>query len=565
MNVQETPGPNVPAPNLPAPKITATDPNSDAAFAERMRYRLTTLLQNPYTFLPSYQDRYQTLLKYCATLTPQQAYAMTMLLGGDSSRYYPDMPNTGELVFPDVNAWQTTAQEGWYYFAGHCVGKDGKTYGVLFMPFGNSLLPPAIAALFGLSDVQNQILDMQMAITVEGGRFYQADPIVTAGTSGNVKVSGEFYLEANSFAVLPTDPSKPVPVKIKAKGTDRSGAVPTDLEIDFTFVRGNAYLPQGLDGGSPLIAGLGTRYYSIPGLVMDATASTLKIGGETVALESGKFWFDHQWGLGMTPGGSPRFEVMRAAANLKPQLPTSWDFFPINLDDGSAMNLSSLHGPDILKYIHQTGPTPPPPMTCPVEGKYQDRFGTVFNLSGQITISDWRKTDGSPNPAKYINTPTWVPHGGEFTLFEGVVPQRYRHFRLQHISDSPQCLWYSQGSQYVEAAVNILGDNGEKVGVGYQEAVGYVNPLNSVLKLAGLPTTPEILALFQAQPVSPTVYWESLLFYLAHITDFNALFAEGSFSPPPRTAGEEWPSVGQLAPGDVNKLLSVLVMPLSRP
>jgi hypothetical protein len=274
---------------------------------------------------------------------------------------------------------------------------------------------------------------------------------------------------------------------------------------------------------------------------------------------------DHQWGLGLTPNGSPRFEVMRAAANLKPQLPTGWDFFPINLDDGGGLNLTSLHGADTFKYIRQTGPTPPPPMKTPVEGKYIDRFGTAFNVSGEMEIDDWRMTDSTPNPAKYKNTPTWVPHGGEFTLFEGVVPQRYRHFRLKHISESAQCLWYSQGPRYVEAAVILLGDNGEKIGAGYQEAVGYVDPLTSVLALAGMPATPEILALFQADPVSPELFWESLGFFLANMAEFNAIMAAGSLSAAPRTAGEEWPPAGSLLPGDINKLLSVLAIPRTTP
>jgi len=550
-----------PPETLPAPKITVADPNSDAAFAERMRYRLTTLLGNPYPFLPSYKDRYETILKYCQTLTPQQAYAMTMLLGGDSSHYYPDMPNTGELQFPAVNAWQATAQEGWYYFAGHCTGKDGKTYGVLFMLFGNSLLPPPMAALFGLSDTQNQIIDMQLAVTVEGGGFYQADPIVTAGTSGKVKISDALHLEADSCSAMSMEPGKLLPINVKAKGVDRSGPTPTDLEIDFTFVRGNAYLPQGLDGASPLVAGMGTRYYSVPGLVMDAAASTLKIAGRAVPLESGKFWMDHQWGLGLTPNGTPRYPVMQAAANLKPQIPTAWDFFAINLDDGGGLNLTSLHGSDASKYIHQTGPTPPPPLKTPVAGKYLDRFGTAFNVSGEMVINDWRKTASTPNPAKYQNTPTWVPHGGEFTLFEGVVPQRYRHFVLKHINESAQCLWYAQGSRYVEAAVVLLGDDGEKIGVGYQEAVGYVDPLASVLTLAGMPTTPDILSLFQAKPVSPELFWESLAFYLANIAEFNALIAAGSVSPAPRTAGEELPPAESLSSGDVAKILRTLAIP----
>jgi predicted secreted hydrolase len=546
--------------DLPPPEVTAIDPNSDAAFGERMQYRLNALLANPYPFLPPYNTRYQTLLQYSSSLTPQQAYAMSMLLGGDCTHYYPEMPNTAELQFPKVNAWQPTAQTGWYYYAGHCTGKDGKTYGVLFMTFGNALLPPLIAAACGLDDTQNQLIDMQLGITVEGGRFYQADPVVTAGTSGEVSFSDALALHAGPCSVSSTQPGKLFPLNIKAKGVDRSGAVPTELEIDFTFTSGKGYLPQGLDGACPLVAGVGTRYYSIPGLVLDAATSTLKIGGETIALESGIFWMDHQWGLGMLPAGSPAYPVMQAAANVSAAPPPGWDFFAINLDNGAALTLSSLHTTAACAaFINQTGPNSPGTMTVQVAGKYMDVFNTVFDVSGTLAISDWRKTDSTPNPAKYHNTPTWVPHGGSFTLLEGVVPEKYRSFTLEHICESAQCLWYGAGLRYVEAAVIVRGKDNEKLGAGYQEAVGYPNPLTSILSLAGMPATPEILALFGPHPLPESLVLASLLYFVGNTAEFDALMAAGSMPLKPRTAGNTPPPIPKFqtatAPVDLGNLL----------
>ena len=124
--------------------VTGIAPNSPKAFGARMQDRLNTLLAKPYQFLPSYADRYTAMLEYAQKLSPQQAYAMTMLFGKDVAAYYPDMPNTADLRFPTVDGWQPQAQMGWYYYAGHCTGKDGKMYGVLFMTFGYSPLPPAL-------------------------------------------------------------------------------------------------------------------------------------------------------------------------------------------------------------------------------------------------------------------------------------------------------------------------------------------------------------------------------------------------------------------------------------
>src|SRR2546421_4975895 len=252
----------------------SADRNSEAAFGARMRYRLRDMIDNPYSLLPSYEKRYETLLAYAQSLTPHQAYAMTMLLGQDSARLYPDMPETAELQFPRVNAVDVTAQSGWYYFAGTCFGEDDVEYGVLCMLFHYSLLPPPIAKKFGLTDVENQIVDLQLAVSVGGGPFYQVDPVLTAGTSGNIHVSNKFYLAADNCSVESLGDNL-FPMRVQASGTDFGQPQPADIAIDFPFASGRNYLLHGLDEAEPLAGGFGTRYYSVPGLVLDAAASSL--------------------------------------------------------------------------------------------------------------------------------------------------------------------------------------------------------------------------------------------------------------------------------------------------
>lgn len=526
---------------------SGVDPNSPEAFGARMRDRLNTLLGNPYKFLPSYQERYTAMLKYCDKLTPQQAYAMTILFGKDVAAYYPDMANTADLRFPEVDGWDPTAQTGWYYYAGHCKGKDGKIYGVMFMMFGYALVPRNTMEKFGLTDVENQIADMQLGVTVEGGDYYQADPVVTSGTSGKIRYATDrLDYESESCAMKSLEAGKLFPMQVKAKGTDRSSN--TELEIDFTFTSGKGYLLQGFDGACPLVAGVGTRYYSVPGLKLDAAASKLAIGGKEIALESGIFWMDHQWGLGMLPSSVPRYPVMQAAANVSPGGGPGWDFFALNMDDGSALTLSSLHTAESAKWANQTGPTMPPPMTLQVAGKYMDREGVAFNASGTMTVDRWAKTDHTPNPEKYVNTPTWVPHGATFTLFEGVLPDQLRTLTLEHICEHAQCLWYGEGMRYVEAAVVVLGADGKRVGAGYQEAVGYPNTLTTILSLAGMPATPEIVKLFQAQPMAPGLWVESLLYFIANQAEFKAIMSAGSLPPAPRTTGDTPPPSESVSP-----------------
>lgn len=534
------------------------DRNSDAAFGARMRHRLQDMLANPYSFLPGYEERYQTLLAHAQSLTPHQAYAMTMLLGEDSARLYPDMPETSELQFPRVNAVDVTAQSGWYYFAGTCFGEDGTEYGVLCMLFHYSLLPPPMAEEFGLTDVENQIVDLQLAVAVGGGPFYQVDPAVTAGTSGKVRVSDKFHLAADNLSVESLGETL-FPMRLQAHGTDLGQPQPVDIAIDFTFTSGRNYLLQGMDGAEPLVGGVGTRYYSVPGLVLDAASSSLTVDSKSIALKGGTFWLDHQWGLSMSPSGSPRHEVLRAAANLNPQPVPGWDFFAINFDGDHSMTLNSGHDQESLKFIHQTGETPPPTMTAPVVGKYLDPYGTPFNVSGQLTVTDWRKTDHSPNPEKYQSAGTWVPHGWEFSLQEKVVPERLRTFRMEPIADDAQALFFAQGSQYVEAAVRLIDADGRAAGTAYAEAVAYVDNLPTILRLAGLPASDDNIALFTAAPPSPEMIGLSLLYFLrpGAYAELQRLIKCGSFPPGPRPtdcgetapeqAGDETPAVEEVA------------------
>jgi predicted secreted hydrolase len=530
MNATDRPLPQTPQP--------ATQPIT--GYGERLKYRLNDMLTNPYSFLPSYAKRYDTLIRYATdTLTAHQAYAMTFLLGADAARHYRDMPCTGELQFPKVNAVDLGAQVGWYYLTGSCIGEDGKEYGILCMFFRYTLLPPPIAEHFGLSPSQNQIVDVQLSICSKGGTFYQIDPPVVSGVDDEVKVSDKLELVAgdNVFASVS---DSPFPMRVKAAGTDMNGSRSVPTAIDLRLSPGGHYFVHGDDGAEPLIAGIGTRYYSIQNIELDAAdaaQSTVTYEGKTVRLKSGKFWFDHQWGTGMVPTGLPRYASMRAAANLGAQNPGGWDFFLCNLEGGSSISVSSLHTAATLPFIHQTNPNAKPPtMTAPHTGKYMDPYGTLFNVSGIMRVTEWRMTNHNPNPAKYKNVPTWVPHRWEFECVEKVVPENLRHITSKCICDDAQALYFANGTQYVEAATHIYDSQGNIVGVGFDEAVGYVSPAANTISLAGMPVTHDMIKLFKTQLPSSWMKLVSFLYLLLPSTksELKQLYACASIPRGPR-------------------------------
>ena len=151
--------------------------NRNRSFGERMHYRLQELIDHPESFTPSYWKRYQALQKYCDSLSPHQAYVMSHFLGLDSARGYAEIPAVGNIEFPRDHAPQLEYQVGWHFFVGSCTGKNGKEYGVEMMFWQFSLLTPAIARYFGLTDWENQVLELHLAISEAGDRHYRSpDP-----------------------------------------------------------------------------------------------------------------------------------------------------------------------------------------------------------------------------------------------------------------------------------------------------------------------------------------------------------------------------------------------------
>ena len=66
---------------------------------------------------------------------------------------------------------------------------SGEEYGVQLMFWRYSLLPPAMAQMAGLSDLENQILEMHLAISKAGDKHYRSKPYIVAGTTGLINFS----------------------------------------------------------------------------------------------------------------------------------------------------------------------------------------------------------------------------------------------------------------------------------------------------------------------------------------------------------------------------------------
>lgn len=467
--------------------------NSNQNFGKRMKYLLKERIENPDSFTPSYKKVYETLIQHSESLSPQQAYAMTLFLGMDSSKGYHPIPAKADFKLPEDDAPQFDYQLGWHFIVGSCMGDNGKEYGVQFMFWQYALLPPEIAKHFGLSDIENQILELHLAISEAGGEHYRSRPILVAGTTGLVDFSSnpfDYTFGKNKIRALKEDST--FPLQIKGWGIDCVPDSPSEIEVDITLTQTKDYLLQGKNGCDPCCGGVGTLYYSVPNLRVDPDKSTLRINEKEVSLKSGKFWYDHQWCNGMLPGGNPRVKVLRAANNMSEKPPGGWDWFMAHFKDDRELTMASIHSNEMKQFYEQTGSNSPGIMEVEVKGKYIDEKNNFKDVKGILKITEWIRSVKSQYPELYSVTNTWYPQKWEFEFGEDV-PEDIRKFTMTPIVDGGQSGFFGEGLHYSEGAVYLNDPEGNSIGRGFAESTGYADTMLNRLKLAGLPATPEML------------------------------------------------------------------------
>lgn len=479
--------------------------NSRDAYGGRMRSFLKYLIEHPVDHTPSFEKNYEHLLPRCGQLSPQAAYAITVnLLGPPATVGYDMVPTTAGFRFPRDFGPKPRSAVGWHFFVGSCWDEEGVEYGVELMFFQSALLPPPLAVGLGLTDEENQVVELQLAISQAGKDHWQAEPVCLGGTSGLVSATENpfsYHLGRNS--IVCHEPDEFFPITVQAWGVDRGGRPARELALDITFTSGKQYLFQGAGGCMPAVDGVGSLYYSIPNIQLDPTCSTLTLDGRTVRLTRGQFWFDRQWGY---ISGVSRSRVMRAATYSKDPNPGGWDWFMAQFVGDRQLTVFAPHDRARAEFYQQTGPTPPGTMTARVGGTYMDPDRTTSLTWGTLQVTDWIKAVHSPNPDRYLVTDTWYPNRWTFT-FDDVVPEDIRSVTMTPIVDVAQVGFFANGAQYAEGAVVLTAPDGRDIGRGFAESVAYADTRRTVHRLAGLPesdahldsmshlTTPTALAL----------------------------------------------------------------------
>lgn len=487
-----------------------SEKNSNAAFGERMRWNLSTMLANPDSFTPDYTELYTTFMEHAGELSPHQAYGMANSLGLDSSRDYQEIPPEITFEFPrDDRPW-FEYQCGWHFFVGSVFAESGQEFGVQMMFWTQSVLPPERAHSLGLSDIENQMAEMHFAISRAGDTHHRAQPTLVAGTTGLITFSSSpfnFSLGKNSMRSLSSDTL--FPLELRAWGVDRTGESPVEIEIHIVLKQKKGYVLNGEGGLAPSCGGLGTLYTSVTNLAVVPDQSWLKVKGHKYRLAKGKMWYDHQWATGFQPPGNVRSEPMRAAKNLEPRKPDGWDWFDVQFDDNTEFTISALHTAENSGFYNQSGPEPPGTMVSDAWGLYVDRAGAYTPITGKVTVREWVKSARSQGP--YQATGIWYPNRADITIDDSCtsVPKKKRAFSMVPIVNNGQQGFFAAGFEYSEGAAYIKR-NGKRIGRGFMEAPGYDLGLKLSLRIAGLPDTDEMIDMIRrSQVVSPELKAQS--------------------------------------------------------
>lgn len=204
------------------------------------------------------------------------------------------------LVFPRDHGAHPEAAVEWWYYTGHLSDRAGRPYGFQLTFFRVRELH---LAHFAWTDVAKKGFSYEE-------KTHLGLPGIAASAEGLLDVSNEDWSARAGPGGVHV---------ITASG--RAGELRLTLGPEKPPV---AHGDAGLSRKGP-----GAREYSRYVSITRLTArGTVKRGSRTDAI-SGTAWFDHEWGPGVLPAGA-----------------TGWDWFALQLDDGSDVMLYRMRGTD---------------------------------------------------------------------------------------------------------------------------------------------------------------------------------------------------------------------------
>ncbi len=336
------------------------------------------------------------------------------------------------FVFPRDHGPHPEFRQEWWYLSGNLDGAGGERFGFELTFFRFALAPPPAPTAEAAALAEGKAPSATSAWRTR--EIYMAHFAITDVAAQRFRYAQKLARGALGLAGAEAAPLR---VWIDDWTLGAAGAAPGDwrlaasqagytLELELHLL-----LPPVLNGEAGLSrkserAGSTSYYYSIPRI---AVRGTLLRQGKPVAVQ-GLAWLDREWGS----GGLGREQA-------------GWDWFALQLDDGTALMFYALRRRDGSRDPHSAGTW--------VESSGEARGLT--SAAVDIEVSDhWTQADGVRYPSG------WHVRVPSLALDVTVHPV----LADQELKTSPR---------YLEGAVDVSGTRGGRAlrGRGYVELVGY--------------------------------------------------------------------------------------------
>ena len=239
------------------------------------------------------------------------------ILSGEADEGFARAVEPMPLAFPRDHGAHPAYQIEWWYFTGNLAGDGGAEYGYQLTFFRRALTPEMPPRASGMATNQVYMAHFALADAAAGShvafeRFSRGDGSL-AGAAGESLVA--IWLE--DWAVREVEPGA---YRLVAAAETEAGEV---VALDLTLRETRAPILHGEEGLSRKGAepGNANYYYSLVGL---ETAGAVTFGERTIAV-SGLSWMDHEFGTSALGEDA-----------------LGWDWFSVQLADGSALMLAQL-------------------------------------------------------------------------------------------------------------------------------------------------------------------------------------------------------------------------------
>ncbi|MCA9799242.1 MAG: carotenoid 1,2-hydratase [Cyanobacteria bacterium HKST-UBA04] len=340
----------------------------------------------------------------------------------------------------------------WWYYTGHLFDeKQSRRFGyeLTFFRIGTGLpgLPDNDWALDDIYMVHFAVSD------VTGKRFYHTQRLGRSGSDLSGASATQYHVWVKDWfaKALETDDETTQWVRLKA-GSDTD----TDaMAIDLTVNPAKPPVVHGVDGVSQKAdcRGCASHYYSYSRL---ETTGTLRLNGQTYSVE-GLSWMDHEFG----------------SNQLTPQQ-SGWDWFSIQLDDGSELMLYVLRRQDGQWDDNASG-TYIKPMSLAIKPKSSATAASMPMPSVHLSRAEFSITKASSWTSP--STKGTYPMDWRIQVPSQGLDLRVRPFFKNQELEIPGIGQY-QGLAYWEGACQVSGTHNRKPvsGQAYVEMTGYAQP-----------------------------------------------------------------------------------------